>query len=92
MEAASQINPQGPSANAEGPKEAKRAEFSFDPEKEWNELHKDMESEEDPGAGMGMDEEEETLPRESDAGDDAGGESSFGYLINALKHVLNQQR
>ena len=33
---------------------------------------------EDPWAGTGMDEDEETLPREPDAGKDAGGESSLG--------------
>ena len=34
--------------NPQCPKDMTPMEETFDPEKEWNELHKDMESEEDP--------------------------------------------
>ena len=57
-------NPQGPTANAEGPNEAKHAEEFFDPEKEWSELHEDMEGEDDPRAGMDMDGAEAVLLEE----------------------------
>ena len=40
------------------------AEEFFDPENEWNELHDGLESEEDPWASMGMDDAEETLPKD----------------------------
>ena len=45
----------------------------FDPEKGCNELQEDIESEEDPWAGTGMDDDEETLPKEQHAGKEAGG-------------------
>ena len=45
-------------------REAKQEEEFFDPERELNELHEEMENEEDPWVGMGMDEDEETVPRE----------------------------
>ena len=64
-------NPQAPTSNAESPKEMKQAEEFFDPEKEWNELHEGTGSEEDPWASVGMDDAEETLPQEQDAGKDA---------------------
>ena len=60
------------------PKEATQAEKVFDPEKECNELREDIESEEDPWAGTGMDADEETLSKEQHAGKDAGGEKQFG--------------
>ena len=52
----------GAIANADSPQEVTRAEETSDPEKEWNELHEDMENEEDPRAGMGVDDDEETVP------------------------------
>ena len=61
----------GPTAKVESPPEAKQTEEFFDPEKEWSELHEDMEGEDDPWAGMGTDDEEETLPNEQHAGEDA---------------------
>ena len=45
----------------------------FDPEKECNELQEDIASEEDPWAGTGMDDEEETLPKDQHVGKEAGG-------------------
>ena len=56
----------------------KQAEEFFDPEKEWNELHEGTGSEEDPWASVGMDDAEETLPQEQDAGKDACGDSNLG--------------
>ena len=70
--------PQGPTANAESPKEATQAEKLFDPEKECNELHEDIESAEDPWAGTGMDADEETLSKELHAGKETGGEKQYG--------------
>ena len=49
----------------------KQAEEFFDLEMEWNELHEGTGSEEDPWASVGMDDAEETLPQEQDAGKDA---------------------
>ena len=46
------------------PKDAKQAEESVDRDKEWSELHEDMESEEDPWAGTGMDDAEAVLSQE----------------------------
>ena len=57
-------NPQSPTANAEGPNEAKHAEEFFDPWKEWSELHEDVEGEDDPRAGMDMDDAEAVLLEE----------------------------
>ena len=45
----------------------------MDPEKEW----RTREGADDPWAGKGMDEAEETLPEEPSAGEDADGESNF---------------
>ena len=45
----------------------------FDPEKECKELQEDIESEEDPWAGTGMDDDEETLPKDQHVGKEAGG-------------------
>ena len=70
-------NLQGPTAKAECHFEAKQAEDMFDPEKVRDELREGLESEEDPRAGVGMDDDEETLPNAQDARVDAGGERSF---------------
>ena len=65
--------------NPQCPRDMTPIDETFDPDKEWNELHKDMESEEDPSAGTGMDDDEEILPREQHTGEDAGEEGSFWH-------------
>ena len=79
-------NPQGPTANAESPKEAKQAEDFFDPDKEGNELHEGTESEENPWAGMGMDDDEETLPREQRETDILGKTKKERRLPDVERH------
>ena len=53
--AVSEVKTRRAQPRTQGPKEATQAELFFDREKEWSELRKDMESEEDPWAGMAMD-------------------------------------
>ena len=52
------------------------AEEFFDRENEWNELHDGLEREEDPWASMGMDDAEETLPKDKRPEKDAAADST----------------
>ena len=54
------------------------AEEFFDSENEWNELHDELESEEDPWASMGMDDAEETLPKDQRPAKDAAADRTPG--------------
>ena len=69
-------NPQGPTANVHGPKEAKQAGKFFDPEEEWSELHMDMDGEDDSWAGMGEDDAEAVPPEEPHQDANSHGERS----------------
>ena len=76
--------PHGSTANAESPKD--QVENDYDPEKEWSELREDMEREDGPRAGMGMDDAEEVLPEEHCQ--EAGGKKTVLGKIQMTDHHM----
>ena len=75
--------------NGESKKLETKAAETFDFEENWNEMHEDMESEEDTWTSVGIDDDEETLQKKQRAGEEASEEGKH-WNDPRRKTIANQ--